>query len=359
MKTRNRWWSRVLMVCLVFSLMGCSQAFTNHTIWIEVPLNGAVIKFGQSVQIEGHAADSTGVSEIQIWINGTLMQSLDASLSGERLYRFQLDWLPPEPGEYDIQALSINTENDKSVPAIVHIVVSEGNIADEVVTPSVTPTANETEITETPTLEPSPTPTPTLTITPVPTPIINFWAEPESITAGQCSKLNWHVENVQQVIFGGISQAFDGSFDACLCETTVYPLTVQLLDGSEERHTVQINVTGSCVTPTVPDTTPPPAPLLQKPANGVSLSCVASTTLMWSEVNDPSGISQYQIEAQRHSGDLNWQAVSGSPFGGVAATTTSLNVECGWTYRWRVRAVDGVGNQGNWSDWFLFTIPLG
>jgi hypothetical protein len=33
-------------------------------------------------------------------------------------------------------------------------------------------------------------------------------------------------------------------------------------------------------------------------------------------------------------------------------------VECGWYYRWRVRAVNGAGLAGEWSGWFLFTITL-
>jgi hypothetical protein len=32
--------------------------------------------------------------------------------------------------------------------------------------------------------------------------------------------------------------------------------------------------------------------------------------------------------------------------------------ECGWIYRWRVRAVDDVGNVGGWSGWSQFTVTL-
>jgi hypothetical protein len=81
--------------------------------------------------------------------------------------------------------------------------------------------------------------------------------------------------------------------------------------------------------------------------------------LAWSAVSDPSGIDQYQLEAQRHSGDGVWHAVSGSPWNGLSGTSRSISVECGWTYRWRVRAVDGAGNTGAWSGWSAFAVVLG
>ncbi len=43
---------------------------------------------------------------------------------------------------------------------------------------------------------------------------------------------------------------------------------------------------------------------------------------------------------------------------GIGGTEKEISVECGWEYRWRVRAIDGAGNPGNWSDWFTFNVPL-
>jgi hypothetical protein len=93
------------------------------------------------------------------------------------------------------------------------------------------------------------------------------------------------------------------------------------------------------------------------PANGLSIACKAAQSLVWLPVNDPSGISTYQVEVQRHAGDNNWQA---APGGDISLTdkTTSVPIECGWYYRWRVRAVDGVGNVGEWSGWSNFAITL-
>jgi hypothetical protein len=75
-------------------------------------------------------------------------------------------------------------------------------------------------------------------------------------------------------------------------------------------------------------------------------------------VSDKSGISQYQVSVQRHSGDNNWKDIPGSVFSGISGKKKSVSVECGWYYRWRVLAVDGAGNTGPWSGWWAFTIIL-
>lgn len=79
--------------------------------------------------------------------------------------------------------------------------------------------------------------------------------------------------------------------------------------------------------------------------------------MSWFAPNDESGIDHYEIEVQRHPGDNNWQAVGASPFS-TSGTDQSVSVECGWTYRWRVRAEDGAGNVGDWSNWTSYVIPL-
>jgi hypothetical protein len=74
-------------------------------------------------------------------------------------------------------------------------------------------------------------------------------------------------------------------------------------------------------------------------------------------VEDPSGIAEYQVEVQRHAGDNNWQDAPGGQIS-VGGKTTSISVECGWYYRWRVRAIDGNGNTSGWSGWSQFAITL-
>jgi hypothetical protein len=218
-------------------------------------------------------------------------------------------------------------------------------------------------VTPTPTTPPTSTDTPTPTHTPTPTippgAQVEFWVDPPEIAAGGCARLNWRVRNASRVRLGSTDVAAEGSFETCLCEDEAYTLTVTNLDGTEQQRRVEIGVTGDCVTPTVPpDTQPPAAPALAVPADGLSIACKASQNLVWLPVNDSSGIDEYHLQVQRHSGDNNWQDVTGSVFTGLEDKQRSISVECGWYYRWRVRAVDGAGNVGPWSGWWDFVITL-
>jgi len=348
----------ILLVAMAIMTASCELPSTpsGPNIWLDVPVDGITVPEGQVLQIEGHASSPDGVSKIEIWINMNLEFEITNPVVVDDLSRFSQVWLPPEPGEYTIQVLALSEDGSISDPDNARIQVGEpvadGQPASDQEVP---PQENATN-----------TPTPIITSTPTPTSppnvVIDFWADPEEINAGGKFTIFWHVENVQKVIFGGVEQAFDGSYYDNLCKGERYTLTVIHNDGSEEKRTVDISVIGSCATATftpVPvDNTPPPVPNQLKPVNGVDLGCISSAMLRWEAVSDTSGISQYQIEIQRHSGDYNWSSASGSPFTGIGGTQKEISVECGWEYRWRVRAVDGNNNVGNWSGWFTFNIPL-
>lgn len=203
------------------------------------------------------------------------------------------------------------------------------------------------------------TPTPTTSPTPdvITAPEIQFWAEPSTINAGGCTEINWLVKNAESVFFDGDQQPFKGSFEDCLCSDQRYTLTVFRYDGSQEKRTVDITVVGECVTPTVPDDTPPQPPVPSVPANNLDLTCRSSQNLAWLPVQDPSGIEGYYGELERRASP-NEKFSPVLKWGLVASKQYSVNVECGWYYRWRVRAEDGAGNVGNWSTWSQFSVLL-
>ncbi len=216
------------------------------------------------------------------------------------------------------------------------------------------------------------TPTPVVTLTPTPTPtalslapVIQFEAVPPEIKAGACTTLRWHVENAQRVIFGGVDQPFDGSYKDCLCKSELYTLKVIKADGTEERRTANINVTGFCLTEVAPppdqppsssDTTPPPAPSPVVPANGLELSCRSTQTLAWLPVSDPSGISGYYVKLEMEVKPGQWKSAGG--YGPISGKQVTVNVQCGGRYRWMVRAQDGAGNYSNWSALSTFAVTL-
>ena len=335
-----------LLIILVLALSGCGPSPSSGPyVWIDVPEDGLSFPELQPITVQGHAAGSAGVSRVELSVDGDPWTTIDDPALENDLAVFQAEWLPEEPGTYLISAAAYGTDGEPGPQDQTRITVGMG-------TPTPVPTATPTT-----TLTPEISITPTLTDTPTPTqppPVsVRFWAEPESIQAGNCSELRWQVENARKVFFGGKEQSKNGTYQVCLCSAETYTLTVIDLYGAESKNRVNINVTGTCA-----DTDPPPAPVQAVPADGLSIGCKADQNLAWEPVSDPSGISQYQVQAQRHSGDAVWKEVSGSVFTGIADKQFNLPVECGWTYRWRVRAVDGADNVGPWTGWWDFVIVL-
>ena len=116
------------------------------------------------------------------------------------------------------------------------------------------------------------------------------------------------------------------------------------------------------------ETSPPPAPKPVSPEAGSKIGLVGNTVVIfsWTAVEDPSGVS-YLLE------------VSGSPeFTGAVLRKESLD-QTQYTltkdealsegsYYWRVKAVDGAGNESGWTngqlfkaggEWWVFAVALG
>jgi hypothetical protein len=344
-------------------------------VWLDVPLNGLHFPTGQAINIEGHAANSGQDLTVELWINNINVTALDLTTVKDQLSYFTYSYEPPGPGEYIIQVMLLGTGNSEPSMDRVQVVV-DGELGEEIpttATATLTPTAR---ISLTPELTRSPSAT--ITHTPTLQTSIKFWADPLPVQAGGCTTLYWEVDNAARVVFGGVDMSPIGSSQVCkICEAQNYRLTVTYPDDHEEIVWLEITVTGTCATPTSPptftptpsatftptipppDSTPPPVPSPSVPANGLTLSCRASQAITWLPVSDPSGIAEYQVEVQRSSDNSTWNALGYSPITGISDKTTTITTDCGWYYRWRVRAVDGAGNISEWSIWSYFSITLG
>ncbi|MBI5651307.1 MAG: hypothetical protein HZC40_12830 [Chloroflexi bacterium] len=102
------------------------------------------------------------------------------------------------------------------------------------------------------------------------------------------------------------------------------------------------------ITPSITPDLPPSAPLLVSPVNDKVEPCSASPTtilLRWLPAASASGIAYYEWTVER--------AVRGiySPFyeDTIDSASVFMILACGYSYRWRVRAVDLNQNIGAWS----------
>ncbi len=289
-----------LILCLLLSLTACVFYQKGGTyVWIDVPINGLILPEVQPVKIEGHAASPRGVQKVEIWVDDVLFTTIESPPMVDDLAEFEAAWSPAKEGQYRIQALAYGTNNAAS--EMDSVTITFGG------------TALELTATQTPTQ-----------ITPERT---------ETITA-------------------------------TLSTATQTTTATATFTPTRATPTATVTATTAPNTPTptltqpLPDTTAPPAPEPAVPADGLSLSCRATQALAWLPVTDPSGVAAYQVEIQRSPDNANWSAASGSPVTGLTDKTTPISTECGWYYRWRVRAVDGEGNESAWSAWSYFTINL-
>lgn len=240
-------------------------------------------------------------------------------------------------------------------------------------------------ILSTPTPPPFPTFAPPPTFTPVPPRPevqIEFIADRTRLEQGECTLLRWQVVGGFGVELDGRSVNKIGEMRVCPKETTSYELAVDAGDRIR-RNTVTIIVTPIAITeptrtftptpsrtptltrtftPTVtrsptPDTQGPPAPTTLSPSGGTVLSCSGTHPLTWSSVSDPAGILRYEwvLERSTSSKDGPYSVLTS---GNTTALSATPAMPCGWWYRWRVRAVDRLGNVGEYSAYAFFSIGI-
>ncbi|MEA3326146.1 MAG: Ig-like domain-containing protein [Chloroflexota bacterium] len=298
---RMKFFRKVILLLFILFLSACGLYQKGGTyVWIDVPLNDLVFPTLQPIQIKGHASSPDGISRVEILVNSALIAMIEDPPTEDDLASFEALWSPTEEGDYLIQVVAYGNSGSVSEhdSAVIHF---GGTISTE--TPQMTLTNSLTAVT------PEASASATTTIT----------------TATSTSEPS-----------GTITATSTATVTRTPIPSTSTPT----------------------ITQTPPDITPPAAPAPQVPADGLSLSCRSFQSLVWLPVSDPSGISEYQVEFQRSSDNSNWVSRPGSPIVGIQDKTAQISTECGWYYRWRVRALDGVGNESEWSSWSYFTVNL-
>jgi hypothetical protein len=245
-------------------------------------------------------------------------------------------------------------------------------------TPSPTPTVTPSPTpTSTPTDTPTPTNTPTVTPSPTSTPDTVGPAAPSLLVPEPDAQIAcdpYQSEQRVQLEWGAISdpsgvQGYDVALEAIEMQPTEYPgwfasepgleivvncneiyrWRVRAVDGagnagawSDERDFALVDVSG------------PPAPVLLEPLDGADIPCptgeAVAVELAWDPVADPSGIARYDIDLILKP---DYPPVTLTSTVQVEGNRSSMTIDifCGDRYEWRVRAVDGLENAGQWSEW--------
>lgn len=205
--------------------------------------------------------------------------------------------------------------------------------------------------------------------TPPPPNVLNFWADTAAVQAGGCTFLRWQTTNAVKVWLDGQTVPASGEARICLCRAETHTLKATFNDGTSQERSVTVNAQGTCQTPPAPattapppqDTTPPPVPAPLNPGNTNEANPPTQycpVILRWYPVSDPSGVT-YRVRLEKQETDGSWSLLATWDTHSTEFAIPNSAQFCDYlTYRWRVRAVDGAGNAGNWSVWYYYTMPI-
>lgn len=256
------------VVCVVlFSLIFWAGRGKEPNVVIQSPTDGARIPVGSEVTLQASASGVSDITLLEVSIDGVLIGTLSSQdPEGTSLLTLSKPWTFDTAGEHEISAEAFTAGGEVGEAEPVQIMILP--MAEATVTPETTATP---ETTTTP--EATPTPTPTLeipTVTPAPTvppppQIEYFQASPASITAGNCTTLQWGRVNYAtqatiQPDLDGV--ATPGSQEVCPRETTNYVLTAVGPGGTTTASTT-VTVVGGLPDLTVDSISFEPSPPIQ------------------------------------------------------------------------------------------------
>ena len=156
-----------------------------------------------------------------------------------------------------------------------------------------------------------------------------------------------------QVAKGSSTTNSNGSFSGISFEAT----------HTQSTHTVNHPVVVTCSATTFTanfamESQAPPKPALTAPANNSRVGFIRNQapTFQWSAVTDDSGISyNFQIAT---SADFAYPILSRTGLSETSYTLSKIEALPYGTYYWRVKAVDGAQNIGEWSNAYFFKSGL-
>jgi hypothetical protein len=380
-------------------------------VWIEFPLEGQLLPETATTFVV-YASSAGGVEAITLSLNGEPMSAgslKDLSNNGDgSMVRLEQTWQPPGPGEYTLTAQAGSTSSSITF-CVVHCGVDFDVQPTETSTP--TPAPQDIQFWADPTSFPAGgcttlhwkvpsdaqmvslgnklidfanvssqkecmcqgrayklsvlladntteerqlivTVTGDCTQPDTPEPILKFWAEPETIAAGECTTLNWEAEGYETITLHAQSVAFAGTDQKCPCEGTTYPITGTKKDGSTDERTVTIAVNGACEVPeTVPPEEPPPTDTTGPEYVWVDTLFEDCKFTGAAEISDPSGVSWAKFHFNLNN--EGWKSLWMKDIGGgvwEAEAAISVMEEIGTPIgeiEYRIESADTLNNQSS------------
>ena len=276
--SRSPIWAGILIAILAGATIICMALFVillltggkgTPTVIIQSPAAGAQIGIGNEIVLQATASGAKDITLLELRVDGSLVATA-SDPNGTSSLAVTKAWLFTTPGEHVISADAYTASEKTSKPASIKVTVLA---TESRLTP--TPEPDQPTDTPTPTVTPSPTPEDTPTPTNVPPPQVEYFqASPASISAGDCTTLQWgKVSNATEASIepglGGVGTP--GSETVCPIETTTYILTANGPGGKTQASTT-VTVIGGLPDLIIDSITFVPSPPLAEQENQVQIT---------------------------------------------------------------------------------------
>lgn len=284
------------LVC-AFALAACepeTPTGPGPRAWIDAPLDGETLEPGTLIVISHSTnyippsgspgsllVNRAGITEINLYVNGAIVRTdLNPNPEQPGLVRMEQPWSASSPGDYVLVVRAKNKDGmaNLSLPVRVRIsaAVARGTFVPSTRTPTATTTPTSVRaapatftkpastpptavLTASPTNSPIPaSATPTLQ-TPIPqataAPQVEFFADAQTLIAGQCTSLHWRTQFVQAVFLNNDPVTGNEDRPVCPPSSTAYTLRVNHAGGTITRQiTLQVSAPPNTATRTATPT---------------------------------------------------------------------------------------------------------
>jgi hypothetical protein len=363
-------------------LAGCGQTAAElvkggPSAWVGGPPDGSEVPIGE-VFAMCHAFARGGVSQIELYVNGSFANRAANPDAGNEYFTTRLAFETTGPGSYVLHCRTYDAAGAmvQSEPVTVRVSGEEPTpTTEEPGIPTATPTS--TEVPPTPTLAPTGTPVPPTatsipptstrvpptstplppTPTPVPIKILSFEVSQSQVPSGQCVHFTWLVQGSPSAIFfDGEGVTSPDARDRCPTATRDYELRVEVNGQVADSATLTVVVIQPSPSPS--DGTGPSIVWKNQLTNNSQTSpvwcgkyCQPSCGYIdiSAAVTDPSGVSSVDLYCRVGGGKEAWCASFTKGRGDLWTVRYTPNLGIG-TYYYRIRAVDGSPNS-NVSWW--------
>jgi hypothetical protein len=236
----------ITIVCLALFALALTGGRGSPEVLIQSPADGTQIAAGTEIILQASVSDANDITLLELTVDDEVVASnISPDPGGVSSLTVSTSWAFGTPGQHLVSAVAHTARGRTSSAQPIRItVLSPGEEVPPGV-PTLTPLPTPPPEPEATVPPPTPTTEPEATVPPPPQ-IEYFQASPTSITAGDCTTLQWgKVSYADQATIepevGGVGTP--GSQTVCPTETTVYVLTATGR-GGETTASTTVTVVG-------------------------------------------------------------------------------------------------------------------